>query len=570
MKWFNNLSIKKKFISTFIIIALFSSVVGIIGLNAVSKTNNNVENIYNNDLKQIYQVEEIKSSLLEVRSNLLSMLDIKNKDKLSILDEQTEDLKVKANDFIKNYKKNLIVEEDRNNFAKFEEYLLDYRRLRDELVKYVKEGNYEKAYELVPQTAEARENMFKFLNKQVDITMERAKSNYENSESAYNEAYFQIILIVILSLVIATFIGIVISIIITKRVRNILNVAEALGKNDLSKFSKVHGNDEFGHLSQALNKSIMILKSLVSEIINSSNSLSTTSEELSSTTEDISSKVQIVNESVNQISIGAEQLSATTEEVNVTTEDIAQNIISATAKAKRVNDTAKAIELKANKLKIGADNSFTIVNNLYSEKHDKIVKAITDGKVVSEVKLMADEIGDLAEQTSLLALNAAIEAARAGDQGKGFAVVADEVKKLAEESAVVVKKIQDVTTKVEQAFENLSNNANEVLNFIDNNVNPDYRLFVDTINQYGDDAVVFSTLSSDIENSMAMISTTVLEVKNAIESVSATSHESSANSEEILASVNETSLAIQEIAKSSENQAKLAESLNIMVQKFKL
>lgn len=95
-------------------------------------------------------------------------------------------------------------------------------------------------------------------------------------------------------------------------------------------------------------------------------------------------------------------------------------------------------------------------------------------------------------------------------------------------------------------------------------------MFVDTGKQYGEDAIEFRNLSSDIVGSMNVVNETIIEIQKAIETVSATAEESAASSEEILASVDESTMAIQEVTKTSQNQAQLAERLNGMIQKFKL
>ncbi len=412
--------------------------------------------------------------------------------------------------------------------------------------------------------------MFAYMDKEVNLNINMSKTFYDGTQSSHNTENMQIIVIVVIGFLIAIALGLIIALGISRQLKKVVSVAEALGENDLSKTVDMDCNDEIGILAKAMNKAITNLKALIGQISESSTDISATSEELSATTEEISSKMDIVSESVRQVSLGAEQLNATTEEVNATTESIAVNVAEVTLRANKGNKIASDIEVRAKQVKQSAENSASSSNSLYSEKQKNILKSIEEGKVVSEVKLMADEIGNIAAQTNLLALNAAIEAARAGEQGKGFAVVADEVRKLAEKSAIAVQSIQDLTGKVEKAFQNISTNAQDVLGFIDNKVKPDYDSFVDTGKQYGEDAVEFNKMSSDIGCSMNTVNKTVLEIKKAIENVSATAEESVASSEEILASVNESAMAIQDITKASQNQAILAEKLNGMVQKFKM
>ncbi|MBU3170797.1 methyl-accepting chemotaxis protein [Clostridium estertheticum] len=570
MKWFNNLKMIKKLVSAFVLVALFIGVVGFIGMTNIKNINKNLESIYNIDLIGVNDISNIKANLLEIRGDLYVILNPINKSNIPKNKENIQRLVVSNNTLIAEYKTTITSDLDRQQFTEFEKLLVDYNADVEDIIKQINGGDYKKANELIPVLSKIRLNMFEVIQKESKLTLSMAKVDYDNSQVTYNSSYGIITIITVLGLFIAIALGLIIAISISRRIKKVVIVAEALCENDLSKTVDIDNKDEIGVLSKALNKAILNLKTLISEISESATDISATSEELSATTEEISAKMDLVNESVRQVSIGAEQLSATTQEVNATTESIAENVAGVTLRANNGTKIASDIEVKAEKVRESAEISANNANKLYDEKHESILKAIEDGKVVSEVKIMADEIDNIASQTNLLALNAAIEAARAGEQGKGFAVVADEVRKLAEDSSDAVQRIQEVTSRVEEAFRNLSSNAQEVLGFIDNQVKPDYQLFVDTGKQYGEDAVVFNKISSNIGTSMDTVNETVSEIKKAIENVSTTAEESVASTEEILASVNESVMAIGEITKASQNQAILAEKLNSMVQKFKL
>ena len=192
-----------------------------------------------------------------------------------------------------------------------------------------------------------------------------------------------------------------------------------------------------------------------------------------------------------------------------------------------------------------------------------MLMAIEEGKVVDNIKVMADTIASISEQTNLLALNAAIEAARAGEQGKGFSVVAEEVRKLAEQSSQAVTGIQDTIIKVQDAFKNLSKNGSEVLKFINENVHQQFDYFGGIGNQYYNDSDFVSRMSEEI-------TATIGQVSEAVQNMSETAQESSENAETIKTSIHETTKAVEQVALTAQNQAELAQKLNEMVHKFKL
>ncbi|MBV4429725.1 methyl-accepting chemotaxis protein [Clostridium tyrobutyricum] len=329
-------------------------------------------------------------------------------------------------------------------------------------------------------------------------------------------------------------------------------------------------NDEIGELFLSLNLMKKNLSDLFENIERCSQELNSTSSNLSNTVNDITDKFNTISNSTNHILNVVQDTGASSEEISASVEEVDSSINELSSKA--LDGSNNSGESKERALKVQAKGKKAIdkIESMYRQNEQNILQAIEDGKVVADIKSMSDTVASIAEQTNLLALNAAIEAARAGEQGKGFAVVAEEVRKLAEQSKEAVDGIQNTILKVQQAFKNMSDTGNDILAFMQKEVNPEFQNFKEVGDSYLRDSDFVNKMSEDIAAMSEELTATVDQVSQAVQGMSESSQKSSESAGLIEENIAKTLKSMERISESADNQLQMAEKLNNIMNKFKI
>ena len=361
---------------------------------------------------------------------------------------------------------------------------------------------------------------------------ELVKQNIQEQKDLYNQN--MILSLILLAISFVAFVMVVVVIIKTvvkplrKQTSELTEIIDEIkgGHGDLTKRVTVKSMDEIGQSSIGINHFIETLQNIMSNIISNSNVLD-------GVVGNVASSVAASSDNANDISAIMEELSATMEEVSATTNSVSENTTAAEGKVQKMADQTKVMsqyaqdmKKRATELEHTATENMNNTNEMIGEITTEMNQALENSKSVEKVAQLTADILSISSQTNLLARNASIEAARAGEAGKGFAVVADEIRQLADSSRETANNIQTINEQVIEAVQGLVVSSEKIVGYINENILPDYRAFVQGGQQYNDDATHIDNTMAEYAGEAQDILATMMEMTEAIEGISRAVEES--------------------------------------------
>lgn len=342
------------------------------------------------------------------------------------------------------------------------------------------------------------------------------------------------------------------------------------GKGDLTARINTKTKTELAMISDGINEFLGTLQGVIKDVKEGASVLSTSSDSMVV-------KIQSASDNVTNTSAAMEELAASMENVSTTAIDLNDKVFEVREATNAIDAEAKEGASKANEIKMAADE----IKKEATEKKDNtgakmeelsrvLEVSVKESEQVNQIGDLTNEILDIASQTNLLALNASIEAARAGEAGKGFAVVADEISKLAANSRDTAGNIQEISAKVTAAVKTLSDNAVQVIEFINENVLADYDAFVETGSKFEDTATMIDEMLATFSDKADNLNNVMNEMADRIETISNSVNESSNAIGMSAQAATEIVGEIQGINEAMDQNNDVTKQLNSSTQKFEI
>ena len=522
---------KKKLSTKLILIPVF--IVGFVSvissglsLKNLSKVNDAASQIVDNSMVGTEMLNDIEMETMNIHT--LALSHIISTDLSSMIDIVSEirNHEEKLQQLLDDYNPYVTLETKRNYNIICENYTSLVKECGN-VMAYSAAGKSEDAYKTANGSiAKYTNNIEKAISSMREHVNSVTQEERKSLESTYHASVATCTFTIVISIAALLF---VVFAVVTMVIKPLLRTQKEINgiivnidnkKGDLTQRVTPINNAEVDAVGKGINVFMTKLQAIFKAVVMNS-------AKMERVVDDVRQSVQTSNSSVSDLSALTEELSATMQDIsenasviNANTDNVAKEVELIAEKTEELSGYTKDMKAHAQSMESVARTNMETTDRKVSEILEVLQKAIEDSNSVKQVNSLTNDILNIASQTNLLALNASIEAARAGEAGRGFAVVASEISQLAAASQEAANNIQRINAIVTNAVNNLADNANGLVSYMNDSILPEFERFVESGVEYNDKASFIEGTMTDFKEKTDSLKQSMLEISSSINTIS--------------------------------------------------
>lgn len=502
------------------IVCILSNIISVLSIQRVNINASDITDEYMTGITVLAQIQEETQEIHKMGLSHIVATDLQSM--VSIV-EGIRNREETLDGYLRNFEA-YVTADQRGNYNTLIE---NYEGLKWEiasLMAFSANGQNEEAYALANgMVADYASAMQKSISTMNDDMQFRAQEARVQQNAVYQQALILSVVFIVISVValLVTLVS-VLRLVITplgKTQREINDIISAIDRRegDLTSRVTILSNREIAEVGNGINVFMGKLQDIFRVITDNS-------VKMEQVVSEVRDSVLTSNGSVSDLSSMTEELSATMEEmasnatiINTNAAEVKEEVSAIVGQTEDIRQYTTEMKTHASGMENSAHTTMESAEQKISEIMGVLENAIKESESVNQVNNLTNDILSIATKTNLLSLNASIEAARAGEAGKGFAVVAMEISQLATASQEAANRIQSINNNVIQAVNNLADNANDLIVYLNTSIVPEFKNFAVGGTEYKSKADSIESMMSDFTKRMNSLRGTIEEIADSIE-----------------------------------------------------